>query len=93
MTQADLLAFPLLLAAIPAGTVLGVTGAGPGSTLRVVMYELCLRMALVGGALILAILARASFDASGHFAVIPLALLALEVGWALTSSCVPTPPD
>ena len=90
MTHADLLSFPLLSLAIPAGTVLGIAQSGPGLTLRVALYELCLRLAFAGVALVVAILTQGLEGAAGAsvFAAIPVGLLLLEVGWATTSPFV-----
>lgn len=95
MTHADLLSLPLLALAIPVGTYLGVSHAGPGPTWRVIIEETCLRLAIAGVAIIVAILAQGweGGPETPVFAAIPVGLLLLELSWATTSPYVPKKPD
>ena len=95
MTHADFLSLPILALALPVGTCLGVSHAGPGPTWRVITEEACLRLTLAGAAVVAAILAQRSetLRSTSLFAMIPVALLLLELGWATTSPYVPKADD
>ena len=95
MTHADFLSLPILALALPVGTCLGVSHAGPGPTWRVITEETCLRLVLAGMAIITAILGQGSeaLRSTSLFAMIPVALLLLELGWATTGPYVPKADD
>jgi hypothetical protein len=83
MSYSDLIAFPLLLAAILAGTALCLTRSGGRPATLAVAYELCVRVALSGIMLIVALLVRG--DETGLLAVVPVLLLSLDLGWDLSA--------
>ncbi|WP_210528416.1 hypothetical protein [Rubellimicrobium arenae] len=84
MIQTNLYTCLILAVALPSGMVLGATGSGRPLTAVGLFYEFCVRAALAGGLLILAILAQGlGVPPSELFAAVPVGLLLLELGWAI----------
>lgn len=82
MDLSDLLAVPLLLAAIVAGTVLSLARSGRAPETLVVAQEVCVRVALSGVVLIVTLLMRG--HETGLLALLPVLLLSLDLGWDLS---------
>ena len=85
MSLSDLIAFPLLLAAILAGAMLSLTRSERGRDAFAIAHQLCVRVALSGVMLIFTLLLRG--HETGFLALLPVLLLALEVSWDLLTPC------
>ena len=83
MSLSDLIALLLLLAAIPAGSVLSLARSGHGPEPLAVAHEFCVRVALSGIMLIIALLMRG--HEAGIMALLPVLLLSLDLGWDLST--------